>query len=233
MIDYTADNNLTIIPARGGSKRVPGKNIKELAGKPLLAWTIDCARKVAAIGDIVVSTDDAGIAAVARSYGIAVPELRTPELSSDTAATKDVVIDCVNRHEEKTGKTIRWITLLQPTSPFRSPESVERGIRLFKQSRGQTVVAVAPQRVPLSWTLTLDHDDTIVESCIPEMKGLHYYCGSLYIIDRRTLQDTGDLYTPEIKGLRINSPVEALDIDTPEDWQLANCVAQSLIELKL
>jgi len=231
MTNYTVDNNLTIIPARGGSKRVPGKNVKELAGKPLLAWTIECAKKVDLLGDIVVSTDDSGIARVASSCGVDVPELRSSELSSDSAATKDVVIDCVNRHEKRTGKTINWITLLQPTSPFRSPESVARGIRLFKQNHGQTVVAVAPQTVPLDWMLTLDRADTIFEPCIPRMEELHYYCGSLYIIDRRTLQDTGDLYTPEIKGLRINCPIEALDIDTPEDWQLASCVARGLISL--
>jgi len=229
MIDYTADNNLTIIPARGGSKRVPGKNIKLLAGKPLLAWSIDCARSVNMLGDIVVSTDDPAIASVARACGIEVPELRSPELSSDTAATKDLVIDCVNRYEEKTGKIIEWITLLQPTSPFRSKDSLEKGVRLFKQNHGQTVVAVAKQRVPLNWMLTLDRDDNILDRDIGDVQGLHYYCGSLYVLDRRTLQTTGDLYSPEVKGLRINCPIEALDIDTPEDWKLAECLARGLI----
>ena len=109
---------LALIPARGGSKRVPGKNVRDLAGKPLIIWTLDAVRGVEGIVDVLVSTDDPGIAAVASSAGARVPWLRPAHLATDIAGSVDVALHALDWFEMQHG-TVDALLLLQPTSPLR------------------------------------------------------------------------------------------------------------------
>lgn len=132
---------LTLIPARGGSKGIPGKNIKKLVGKPLIAHTIEAALKCHYSGDVLVSTDSEEIAATARKFGAWVPFLRPEELASDTAKTIDAVLYTIHRLA-KEGKEYDYVVLLQPTSPLRRSEDIEGALELALGT-GKDVVAIS------------------------------------------------------------------------------------------
>lgn len=132
---------LAIIPARGGSKGLPGKNIKDLNGKPLIAWTIDAAEKSKYIDKVVVSTDDAGIANIAKKYGAEVPFVRPKHLASDKAKMIDVVLHCVDFFR-KAGEFYDNVILLQATSPLRSTDDIDEAIRYFAKKNAQAVISV-------------------------------------------------------------------------------------------
>ena len=119
---------VAIIPARGGSKGVPNKNIKDLCGKPLIAYTIECALKSKLLSHIVVSTDSQKVASIASQYGINVPSLRPPELSNDTALTIDVISHEINNLKAQ-NQFFDYVMLLQPTVPFRTPSDIDLAIQ--------------------------------------------------------------------------------------------------------
>ena len=138
---------LVVIPARGGSKGRPGKNIKMLCGKPLIAYSIDVARAFADDKNICVSTDSEEIKQVVEQYGLEVPFLRPDYLATDTATSDDVLIHAVNYYREPYGRTFKKLLLLQPTSPLRTKEDVEGAIRLYSDDIDM-VVSVIKSHAP-------------------------------------------------------------------------------------
>jgi CMP-N-acetylneuraminic acid synthetase len=130
---------LAIIPARGGSKGLPGKNVKLLLGKPLIGWTIEQAKASKYVTEIFVSTDSKEIAEVAESFGISVPELRPAELASDTATSASFVIYTIEKLR-KEGKEFDYIVLLEPTSPLRKREDIDLAIELAMTHPSQNSV---------------------------------------------------------------------------------------------
>ena len=138
---------LVVIPARGGSKGLPGKNIKMLCGKPLIAYSIDVARAFADDNNICVSTDSEEIKQVVEQYGLKVPFLRPDYLATDTATSDDVLIHAVNYYREQYGRTFKKLILLQPTSPLRTKEDVEGAIRLYRDDIDM-VVSVMKSHAP-------------------------------------------------------------------------------------
>ena len=138
---------LVVIPARGGSKGLPGKNIKMLCGKPLIAYSIDVARAFADDNNICVSTDSEEIKQVVEQYGLKVPFLRPDYLATDTATSEDVLIHAVNYYREQYGRTFKKLILLQPTSPLRTKEDVEEAIRLYRDDIDM-VVSVMKSHAP-------------------------------------------------------------------------------------
>ena len=140
------DNTIAaIIPARGGSKRLPGKNTLEFAGKPLIAWTIDAALKSKYVDEVIVSTDDRNIAEIARNFGAQVPFLRDPMLAGDEITAVDVVIDVV----EKLNLKAKYIALLQPTSPLRTFVHIDEAIELL--AKRDAVISVVRADHPIEW----------------------------------------------------------------------------------
>jgi CMP-N,N'-diacetyllegionaminic acid synthase len=123
-----------LITARGGSKSIPRKNIKMLAGKPLIAWTIEAAQKSKDLSRIVVSTDDTEIADVARQWGAEVPFIRPEELARDGSSSISAVLHTVHWLDENEGYCPDYIMLLQPTSPFRTTEDIQKSIELARQN---------------------------------------------------------------------------------------------------
>ena len=135
------DDVLIIIPARGGSKGIPRKNIKPLNGKPLIYYAIDTARAIAEDENICVSTDDNEIKSVVEAYGLMVPFLRPDELATDTAGTYEVLLQALDFYENQ-GKHFKAVLLLQTTSPFRTAKQVREALTLFDQSDADMVVSV-------------------------------------------------------------------------------------------
>jgi N-acylneuraminate cytidylyltransferase/CMP-N,N'-diacetyllegionaminic acid synthase len=132
---------LGLIPARGGSKGLPGKNIRPLCGKPLIAWTISAAKAASCIDRIVVSTDDAAIAEVARRAGAEVPFRRPSELATDTASSIDVIIHAVDTLAQG-GQAFDIVVLLEPTSPLRAASDIDEAVERLIQTGAGAVVSV-------------------------------------------------------------------------------------------
>ena len=132
---------LALIPARGGSKGLPGKNVRDLCGKPLIAWTIDAARTAHCLDAIVVSTDDKGIAAIAAGRGAEVPFLRPAGLASDTASSIDVVIHAIDALAAA-GRVFDLVVLLEPTSPLREAADIDNGVSRMLSLGAGAVVSV-------------------------------------------------------------------------------------------
>lgn len=123
-------NILAIIPARGGSKRLPGKNIKPLLGKPLIAWTIEQAKKSSMIGMVIVNTDSPQIAKVAKRYGAEVPFLRPARLATDTATSADMVLHTLEFYDRR-NISFDIVVLLEPTSPLRTDDDIDTALTSF------------------------------------------------------------------------------------------------------
>jgi CMP-N,N'-diacetyllegionaminic acid synthase len=142
---------LGIIPARGGSKRLPRKNIRILCGKPLIAWTIEQAKKSDYIDKLIVSTDDEEIAKISKDYGAEVPFLRPDKLARDDSPTIDAVIHAIKFLEDK-GEHYDIIVLLQPTSPLRSNDDINNAIKLFSEKKPDSVISVSIIYPPIFWS---------------------------------------------------------------------------------
>ncbi len=140
---------LGLILARGGSKRLPGKNIRPLAGKPLLAWSVEAARACTEIADVVVSTDDEAIASVARAHGARVPFLRPPALAADTSTSADAALHALTFLREQEGASFDAVLLLEPTSPLRASTDLPGVARLLARRWDETDAVVTVGRVHL------------------------------------------------------------------------------------
>ena len=132
---------LAVIPARSGSKRIPGKNIRLLGGIPLIEWTIKSIKDVSDICDILVSTDGQDIADIAVSLGALVPWLRPKKLATDISSSVDVAIHAIDWYEEKIS-LLDGILFLQPTTPFRNKKSIIKGLELFKNNPNSSIIGV-------------------------------------------------------------------------------------------
>ena len=145
---------LAVIPARGGSKGLPRKNIKDLAGKPLIAWSIDAAKKSKYIDRCIVSTDDKSVAETSKQHGSIVPFMRPPELATDDANSNDVILHAL----EMLGDPYDIVMLLQPTSPLRKSEDIDHALEFVQGNNVPTVVSVCSSNKPLHWHFTLESD---------------------------------------------------------------------------
>lgn len=218
---------LALITARGGSKRVPGKNIRPLGGKPLIAWSVDVAKGIPEICDILVSTDDSAIAEVARAAGALVPWLRPAALATDTASSVDVCLHALDWYEAENGK-VDGLLLLQPTSPFRSRATIIQGLELFHQRQHRLVVSVSPAASHPMWCFKCEGEG--MQPFI-ENKGAHLRSqdlppayvlnGVLYLISPEDLRERHSFHGDNMVPLVIDDPYESLDIDTEFDWLTA------------
>ena len=134
---------IAIIPARGGSKGIPNKNIKQLSGKPLIAYTIEAAKNAKSLKKIILSTDDQEIAKIARNYGVEVPFMRPKELATDDALAIDNYIYTIERLNSKLREPYESFVVLQPTSPLRTALDIDNAVRIFRENNADSVVSVS------------------------------------------------------------------------------------------
>ncbi len=218
---------LALIPARGGSKRLPGKNIRLLGGKPLISWSIEAAKDIPEICDIMVSTDDPAIARVCAATGVLVPWLRPAALASDTADSVDVALHALDWYETTTSE-VDGLLLLQPTSPFRTNQTMSKGIDLFIRSGQKTVIGVSATHAHPMWTLKMEGDYLVPfmrdhglgkrSQDLPETLVVN---GSFYLMSPKELRTNQSFFGKQTIPLLIESPQETLDIDTEWDFDLA------------
>lgn len=217
---------LVVIPARGGSKGIPGKNIKLLGGRPLLHYAIDGARAVAPDADICVSTDDPAIRAVAEAAGLTVPFLRPPHLSADTSGTYEVLLHALD-HYASVGKTYDDLLLLQPTSPLRRPEQVVAALAEYRERLPEMLVSVKESAANPYYNLFEENEAGLLrkskagdfvrrQDCPP----VYEYNGAIYIINVKALRAAPLHKLGEVVKFVMDAQ-SSLDLDTPLDWEYA------------
>lgn len=227
-------NILGVIPARGGSKRLQRKNILPLAGRPLIDWTIQAARDSGALTDFVVSTDDQEIADVARQCGARVIALRPADLATDTATAVSVMQHETRQWEDTRGQRLDGVLLLQPTSPFRSAQTIRDAVQTFRGGEGRcTVVGVSPAGTHPFWCLQLDGAGDLtdmhpggLQMRSQELPAVFEVNGTAYLVPRNHLMASGTLYTARRLPVVVQDPAQTIDIDTPFDWRLAQALAR-------
>ena len=218
---------LALITARGGSKRLPNKNIKLLGGKPLIVWSIDAAKNITEICDILVSTDDQDIADVSRDAGALVPWLRPAELANDTALSIDVALHALDWYESEKGP-VDGLLLLQPTSPFRSRKTIMNGIQLFGKGR-HSVVTVTEVKAHPSRCFYINKNlmNMFYKSDILDESAAFAVNGELYLTTPSLLRKNNTLVNKNTFPIIIKDPRESLDIDTEWDWWIAENILKS------
>lgn len=223
---------LVIIPARGGSKGLPRKNLALLGGRPLVAWSIDVGLRTPSVGRVVVSTDDEEVAAVSLAAGADVPFRRPAELASDKTSSVDVVLHALTAlGENGAGRTER-IVLLQPTSPLRDVSDVEGAIRLSLESDADAVVSVSEAECHPWYTVSIDPEGRLhamVEhprfDRRQDLTPAFRINGAVYVVRRSTLQER-NTFSPAGALAWVMPPERSVDIDRHIDLVVAEALLQ-------
>lgn len=221
--------NICIIPARGGSKRIPKKNIKNFLGKPIIAYSIEAALTSGIFDEVMVSTDSEEIAMVAKQYGASVPFLRSVKNSDDFATTFDVIAEVLNQYDH----SFNNVCCFYPCAPFVSADILKKASEVLTKTDADTVMPIIPYGYPIQRALKLD--DNKVSFISPEnaltrsqdlTKSFHD-AGQFYFSKVDRLLKSKRLITENTAGIEI-SELAAQDIDNEIDWSLAELKYQLL-----
>lgn len=220
---------LVVIPARGGSKGIPRKNIKPFDGKPLIYYSIDAARSIAPDEDICVSTDDDEIIQVVEDYGLKVPFKRPAELATDTAGTYEVLLHALDFYESK-GNHYDALVLLQNTSPFRTAEHVKEALKLYTPSVDMVVSVKECAANPYYCVFEEDAegflhvskgDGTIFRR--QDAPKVYEYNGAIYIINPESLKHQ-HMHRFKKRVKYVMDEMSSFDLDTMTDWKIAEMI---------
>ena len=212
---------LAIIPARGGSKRLPGKNIRNLAGKPMIAWTIEAALQANCIDRVIVSTDCTEIAKVAREYGAEVPFLRPTNISGDQATTEEVIqytLAAIGGYSR-----FSHVAILQPTSPLRKAYHIDEAWYLLNEKEAHAIVSVTPCEHPPEWSNVLPPNHCMNEfiSNAAGTKAQNYRLnGAIYLLNINLTREMKKLYSSHCFAY-IMKQHDSVDIDTLIDFEFS------------
>lgn len=224
---------MAIIPARGGSKGLPGKNVRPLNGKPLIAHTIEVAKKAHNIDRVIVSTDDEQIALVSKQFGAEIPFMRPEFLASDTAKAVDNYIYTIDRLEREEKRSIDAFVVLQPTSPLRIAEDVDGAVDLFIQKNADSVISYTPEAHPVTWHKYLDEDGrfcNIFEDNINnrQLNRISYYPnGAVYVFKTGMIREKK--YYTDKSYAYVMPRIRSVDIDFIEDFEYAEFLLRSRV----
>ena len=226
---------LAIIPARGGSKRLPRKNVLDLAGKPLIAWTIEAALECTFIDEVMVTTDDEEIAQVARRFGANVPFLRPAILSGDMATSFDAIKHTINFYIDKLDKGYDYVILLQPTSPLRTSRDIVGSVDVLFQKKSDAVISVCEADHSPLWMNTLTDDHSLAgfireEALNQRSQDLQKYYrlnGAIYICKTDNLLEDRSFFLSKNIFAYTMEKEDSIDIDDLFDFRLANLILSS------
>lgn len=228
---------LAVIPARSGSKGVKDKNIRLLAGKPLLAYSVEAALESGEFDEVMVSTDSEKYAAVAREYGAGVPFLRSEATSADNAGTWDAVEEVLTMYRER-GKTFDGFCLLQPTSPLRTAEDIRGACRIFRERAAFAVVSVCEAEHSPLLCGQLPENGEFDGFLSPEnlrrrqeLGTFYRLNGAIYLVETRRFK-TDRFFYKKGSYAYIMPQERSVDIDTPLDFAVAEAVMKALCENK-
>jgi N-acylneuraminate cytidylyltransferase len=220
---------IAIIPARGGSKRLPGKNLMLLAGKPLIGWTIEAAIGSGVFSRVVVSTDSWEIAVMAAQFGAEVPFMRPDELALDDTPSIDVLIHAAHELLEGKENHSTHLACLQPTSPLRTAENIREAVKLLEEKQADAIISVCKSEHSPLWSNTLP-DSLSLDGFIPEnvqktpshhLPAYYRLNGALYFCDIRRMMKERTLFLKTGAYAYVMNRKESIDIDDQADFDLA------------
>ena len=216
---------LAIITARGGSKRIPHKNIKSFYGRPIIAYSIEAAVNSGAFDTVMVSTDDEQIADISRKYGAEVPFMRSDRTSGDFATTTDVLKEVIEEYDKR-GEHFDTACCLYPTAPFITADRLREAVRSFRESGADTLISVTAFSYPPQRALIMQDGKLVFkypEHLVTRSQALqkeYHDAGQFYVFDTDAFIRNGNLMLGNIIPFEL-SEMEVQDIDTEVDWELA------------
>lgn len=230
---------ICIIPARKGSKGLPGKNKKLLLGKPLISWTFDVALEAKMFDRIWVSTDDEDVQKIALSHGIDVPELRPVELAQDSSPTKDVILHSLDRVKELYDESFEHIVLLEPTSPLREVSDIKIAFKkLLEHSTATSIVGVGEVESQHPVFLAKEGKDNILVPYLnkdftvkrrQDIEKLYFFEGSLYISTVNSFKKNGCFYHSHTIYQKFDK-IKSIEIDDAHDFEMVEYFLKKRIE---
>lgn len=227
---------LAYIPARAGSKRIPGKNTKDFLGKPLIAHAIEQALSVQFIDRVIVDTESPEIASIAKQYGAEVPFLRPAHLAQDSSVVIDSIFYILERLEKESGYKPTHIMILQTTSPLREVEDIEACRRMMEDSDATTVLTVCPTH-PKLYHLSPENDTILVNGSENQSNNTQTWKSAfllngcmVYIVDIKTMYEERLIITKKTKAVVVPK-WRSVDLDTIEEWVMAEIFFKNKAEI--
>ena len=228
--------NIAIITARGGSKRIPSKNIKEFCGKPIIAYSIQAALESGIFDHVMVSTDDEEIADIARKYGAEVPFMRSEKTASDFATTRDVLEEVLQKYDEM-GEKIDYFACIYPCAPFVTAQKLKDAFNLLREKEGYGLCPVVRFSFPPQRGFILDNDTLkfkypqYINSRSQDLEPFYHDCGQFYFYDKKCYDMGNDKILERYVPMFVPE-TEVQDIDHQTDWEIAEIKYKLMIENK-
>ena len=229
------NDKIAIITARGGSKRIPGKNIKDFCGKPIIAYSIEAALKSGIFTEVMVSTDSEEIADIAREYGASVPFMRSAETASDYATTSDVIMEVLKRYKEK-NMEFGYMCCIYPTAPFVTPEKLIEAMNIIEQNDVVEVMPVVPFSYPPQRCFVIDEShymkykyEQYIQSRSQDLEKQYHDAGQFYAYNTKKYLELNGKITGGIMPVVV-SELQVQDIDNEDDWKIAELKYQLMKE---
>ena len=225
MVSIMDDQTIAIITARGGSKRIPKKNIKDFCGKPILAYSIEAALKSELFQEVMVSTDSEEIAEVARQYGAKVPFMHSEKTSDDYATTADVLMEVLEEYAKR-GKTFKYMACIYPTAPFVTAKKLTQGMEMLKADNAKMVMPVVQFSYPPQRGYVIQEQQLVmkwkenVRKRSQDLEKLYHDSGQFYLYKVDEYMKYRGLVMEGIVPVIVNE-LEVQDIDDETDWKLA------------
>lgn len=224
---------VALIPARSGSKRLPGKNIKDFCGKPLIAWTIEAALKSKYIDSVVVSTDCSKIAEISKQYGAEAPFIRPEAISKDETEIPEVIDHLL----ENVNESFTHLLLLQPTCPLRQFSDIDGAVELLVEKEANAIYSVCEVDHSPLWANTLPDDLSFDSFLRPEIAGIRsqnlpkYYRlnGSIYLVEINSYKSNRSLFKQKRSYAFIMNPKHSIDIDEEIDLIIGESICRKFI----
>lgn len=216
---------IAVITARGGSKRIPGKNIRSFCGKPILVYSIEAAQEAEIFDEIMVSTEDSEIAELAEYYGAKIPFLRSKENAGDYAATADVLTEVLNRYQQ-CGRKFQYGCCIYPTAPFVTGKKLRSAMELLEQGETESVIPVTAFSFPPLRGMYVENGTAkyafpgYEKKRSQDIPVMYHDCGQFYCFRVEEFLKHGALVTERTKAL-VTPELEVQDIDNEQDWKLA------------
>lgn len=216
---------IAIITARGGSKRIPKKNIKEFCGKPIIAYSIEAALQSGIFDEVMVSTDSEEIAQIAKEYGAKVPFMRSEETSNDYATSSDVLCEVISKYEEL-GETFDYGCCIYPTAPFISADKLRSAMDTIEKNQSDSLIPVVAFSFPPLRGVVVENNrihmkwPEFTNSRSQDLEKMYHDCGQFYAFDVNKFKINKSFWAGDVSYIEIPE-TEVQDIDTLEDWEIA------------
>lgn len=216
---------IAVITARGGSKRIPRKNIKEFCGRPIIEYSIKAACESGVFDEVMVSTDDAEIAEIAERAGAKVPFLRSKENAGDMAATHEVILEVLNEYEKR-GMTFEYVCCIYPTAPFLTAEKLKESMEKLKSSGADGIVPVVAYSFPPQRCFVMQEGRIVYKwpenrlKRSQDLERCYHDCGQFYLLRVKPFCEEQSMVLRNTVPY-VMDDMEVQDIDTPEDWAMA------------